>query len=824
MTVQDQPCWRHACDLANETIPEATPVAIVREANPASGGPGLAPRWTHGAKDGVGCAYGIGSNVWFTLSAGVITEVYYPTVDRPQIRDLQFLVTDGHSFFCDERRDLESITIRPEPDALGFLITNSHREQRFKIIKYVFADQRRPCVLVRTQFRPADPLCQQLRLFALLAPRLEGGGWHNTGNVAEAAGRTILTAHRGNTWLALGASIPFVRTSCGYVGSTDGWQDLSKNFELQYEFDSVEDGNIALTGELDLNQGFEFTLGLAFGDSLHRAVSTLFQSLSVRHAENLRRFNRSWGAVCQTALPLDGYAEDTGQLYRASHNLLLAHEDRNYPGAIIASLGIPWGEVKGGDDRGGYHLVWTRDLVHAATGLLASGEAEPALRALIYLACLQLPDGGFYQNFWINGEPYWRGIQLDEAAFPILLAHRLASMSVLADFDPYPMVMNAARYLIRNGPVTPQERWEESSGLSPSTLASNISALVCASTFALQRGDGQSAAFLTQYADFLNAHVELWTVTTDGTLVPGIRRHFIRINPVDPNDPHPDKDPNTGVLRIANRAPGSQTLFPAKDIVDAGFLEFVRYGIRLPNDPLVEDSLHVIDAILKVETPVGSCWHRYNHDGYGERPDGSPFQGWGCGRAWPLLAGERGHYELAAGRNVRPFIAAMEGFATRAGLLPEQVWDQPDQPENHLRLGYPTGAATPLLWAHAEYIKLLRSAADEVVFDLIPDVAQHFASSRRQPPFIWKFNRQIVSIKPPGILRVVAEAPFTLRWSFDEWNTIGDLTSTKTGLGMHFADVDVPIHQTTPLRFTFFWNALRQWEGSDFEIRMVVPK
>jgi len=408
----------------------------------------------------------VASSVWYTLSAGVVSEVYYPTIDRPQVRDLQFLVTDGATFFHDERRHLDTRIFRPEPYALGYQVVNTDREGRYRIVKEIIADLRRSCMLIRTRLEGARSLLPRLRLFVLLAPHLEVGGWNNTGNVADAAGRMILTAHKGGTWLALGATIPFLRCSCGYVGGTDGWQDLSADLEMDFEFDCAQSGNIALTGELDISQGRVFTLGLAFGDGLHRAVTTLFQSLGVAYEENRRRFNSEWGHACESVLPLDGYADDAGQLYRASHNLLLAHEDKKFPGAIIASLGIPWGEAKGDEDLGGYHLVWTRDLVHAATGLLASEDTEAALRALIYLACLQLPQGGFYQSFWINGEPYWRGVQLDEVAFPTLLAWRLRRMGALGDFDPYPMVMKAAGYLISQGPVTPQERWEENSGVA----------------------------------------------------------------------------------------------------------------------------------------------------------------------------------------------------------------------------------------------------------------------------------------------------------------------------------------------------------------------
>ena len=159
------------------------------------------------------------------------------------------------------------------------------------------------------------------------------------------------------------------------------------------------------------------------------------------------------------------------------------------------------------------------------------------------------------------------------------------------------------------------------------------------------------------------------------------------------DNPIPDENPNQGNITIANLAPGAQRVFPAKEIVDAGFLELVRHGIRRADDPIIVDSLKVVDAVLKVDTPFGPCWRRYNHDGYGQREDGGAFVGWGQGRAWPLLTGERGHYELAAGHDAKPFIRAMESFASCTGLLPEQAWDAADQPKVFMYCGRPTGSA-----------------------------------------------------------------------------------------------------------------------------------
>src|SRR5512140_2038209 len=130
------------------------------------------------------------------------------------------------------------------------------------------------------------------------------------------------------------------------------------------------------------------------------------------------------------------------------------------------------------------------------------------------------------------------------------------------------MALKAARYLVERSPVTPQERWEEGAGYSPSTLAACIACLICAAQFVRQRADTATATFLEEYADFLESHVEAWTVTTQGSLVPGITRHYVRILPADPGDPFPVEDPNTGIVTMANTQPGKPYQFPARDIVD----------------------------------------------------------------------------------------------------------------------------------------------------------------------------------------------------------------------------------------------------------------
>ena len=786
----------------------------------AFGWPGIEPKWTHGGKDGVGTAYAASSRVWFTFWNGIITEVYYPTVDRPQLRDLQYLITDGKSSFHEEKRHLESKLERLSDHGLGYRCTNSDPAGRYAIVKEIIADPHLPCVLQYTRLTGDELFISGLRLYVLCAPHLEVGGWGNSGYVLRVAGRTLLVAERKGTWLALAATVPFSHVSCGYVGRSDGWTDLSDNFQMDWEFDHAPDGNIALTGELDVTSTREFTLGLAFGNSQHHAVSTLFQALSTPFADHRKRYEEQWARSSAGILPLEKASDDRGNLYRASFNLLRAHEDKSYPGAFIASLSIPWGEAVGDEDQGGYHLVWTRDMVNSANAMLAAGDRTTPLRALIYLSVSQQENGGFAQNFWINGEPYWRGVQLDEVAFPILLAWRLQRENALQDFDPYPMVLRAAAYLVRHGPLTPQERWEEVSGYSPSTLASNIAALICAACFARERGDDPTAKYLEEYADFLECHVESWTVTTEGTLLPGVARHYLRVLPERADNPTPEENPNQGNITIANRPPCVQSVFPAKEIVDAGFLELVRHGVRRPDDPIIVDSLKVVDAVLKVETPFGPCWRRYNHDGYGQREDGGAFVGWGQGRAWPLLTGERGHYELAAGHDTKPFLRAMERFASATGLLPEQVWDGRDQAQRYMYCGRPTGSAMPLMWAHAEYIKLLRSVRDGKVSDLTTEVAKRYlrAPTDRQLFEVWKFTRQVRSVKRGYVLRIQAAASFRLHWSGDVWQTVKDTPSSTTTLGVDFVDIPILSAQQAPIHFTFFWTADDRWEGHDYMV------
>ena len=794
--------------MKNHSIPRRAP-----------GGPGIEPRWTHGAKVAVGTAYSTTSRVWYTLDAGCITEVYYPTIDTPQIRDLQFLFTDGETFFHDERRNFTSEIDCIAEAALGFEVTNRENEGRYTLRKTILGDPYQNCLLIHVRVDASPELLSKLKMYVLCAPHLEIGGWHNNGEILHIGDYNVLLAHKGNTWLAIGATVPFTEASCGFVGVNDGWTDLADNYRLDWLYDEALDGNIALTGGLDLSRGAEFTVGVAFGATQHDARSTLGQSLNIPFERTREGFVHQWEQTSKrfSLAP----TANNAKLFERSVNLLLAHEDKTYSGATIASLSIPWGDQKSDDELGGYHLVWTRDLVKSITGLLAAGDTSTPLRSLIYLAVSQREDGGFYQNFWLDGRPYWMGVQLDEVAFPVLLVWRLWKQNALGNFLPFEMVRRACGFLIREGPITAQDRWEEASGYSPSTLAVHIAALICAAEFFDDRGDHGTAEFVREYADFLESHIESWTVTTQGTLVPGIRRHYIRVNPASAAD-CADEDPDCGTLVLANQPPGARCEFPANEIVDAGFLELVRYGIRSANDPIIKDSLLVVDAVLKVETPHGPAWRRYNHDGYGQRDDGSSYTGWGKGRPWPLLTGERGHYEIAAGHDAMPYLRALENFSQGIGLMPEQIWDGPDLPSSYLRFGGTTDAAMPLLWAHSEYVKLHRSVADGQVFDLVEAVHERYVrgSGERKTMDVWKPNRQIQTVPAGTLLRIQANSPFLLHWTSDDWQHSKDVRSQGTAIGIEFVDIPLPKKQKNPIQFTFLWLDEDRWEGKDYSVNV----
>jgi glucoamylase len=792
----------------------------IQQQGAAFGWPGVEPRWSSSRKDCVGMAYSASSRIWYTISHGILNEIYYPTIDRPQTRDMEFLLTDGETFVHEEKRDLQRTFEYIDSFSSAVRLINADPQGRYRIVKEIIADPHHPVVLQRVRLEGNENLLSRMKAYALLAPHLDVGGADNSGFVFDLSGKLALLAAKNGLSLVMAASCGFARASCGFVGRSDGWQDLMDNFQMDWQFGAAVNGNIALTGEIDLGLHREFVIAIALGQGHHSALTRALGSVTTPFEQNLKRFHEQWHRAT-APVALRGAAMDAGRLLQVSQNVILSHEDKSYSGAFIASASIPWGQHKSDDDLGGYHLVWTRDMVQSATALLACGRVDTARRALVYLAGTQKPDGSFAQNFWIDGTPYWKGIQLDEVAFPLILAWRLWKLNGLGNFDVLPFVERAAGFLVRHAPVTQQDRWEESAGYSPSTLAVVISGLICAADMTRANGLAELAVFLEEQADWIEAHLEDWTVTNNGTLLPGVPRHYMRIRPPQCGDAYAGESCNEEVVRINNRGPGEKFEFEARNVVDGGFLELVRYGVRRADDAVIVDSIKVVDHVLKVETPFGPCWRRYNHDGYGQRHDGGPFLGWGQGRAWPLLTGERAHYEFAAGRDVTSYIQTIEGFSSRGGMLPEQIWDAPDLPQRGLRLGKPTGAAMPLVWAHAEYIKLLRSVTDGQVYDRISVVAERYGKGRRGTSIeVFRLGRQLEAIPAGCRLRMVAQDHFSLVWTLDDWKTVQTTESRRVGCMGHYADMATGASTAGRVIFTMKWQLSERWEGRNFEVRL----
>ncbi|MEJ2411746.1 MAG: glycoside hydrolase family 15 protein, partial [Anaerolineales bacterium] len=425
------------------------------------------------------------------------------------------------------------------------------------------------------------------------------------------------------------------------------------------------------------------------------------------------------------------------------------------------------------------------------------------------------------QNMWMDGTPYWGGVQMDETAFPILLADLARRNDVLTEEDQadlWPMIQKASSFLVRNGPVTQQDRWEEDPGYSPFTLAVEIAALLAAAEMADIQEKPEAAKILREIADAWNANIECWTYVKNSKLAHeiGVEGYYVRIAPPEEAN---SSSPLEGFVPIKNRPPGESDS-PASMIVSPDALALVRFGLRSADDPRILNTVKVIDALLKTELPAGPTWRRYNQDGYGEHQNGLPFDGDGIGRVWPLLTGERAHYELAAGNKSRAkeLLITLQSLSNANGLLPEQSWDGQDIPDRDLFFGEPTGSAMPLVWAHAEYLKLCRSLADGRVFDMPPQPLKRYAKPLESALTIWAANHKIRSMAQGTTLRLLLTAPAKIRWSKDAWDSESVLETQASPLAVYFADLPTPqINPGQSIEFKIDWEA-GEGDGTVYQV------
>ena len=769
----------------------------------APGKPGSPSRWTSSQKTGVGTAPTTRSRAWFTLSHGIVNEVYFPNVDKPNTRDFQFIVTDGKSFFSEEKRDTEHHCENIKIGVAGYRILNKCKKGLYEIEKTVFCNPYSSTLIQKVSFKNLSK--RNLKLFLLCAPHIYGYGSKNNAKIQTYKGVKYLSAYRKHIHLAIGCNNPFKKLSCGYVGSSDGWTLLKKDKDLINEYTQALDGNIALCAEIDLETSMgDFEVALSFGTSFDEAAKEAKATFSHNIEHLMKKYIEGWDDIIQKRPSIHFFNSKIKALYDTSVMVLNTHLGKIVPGNVIASLSIPWGSSKGDNDLGGYHLIWPRDLVEIAGGFLASGEPERARLILHFLESVQEEDGHWAQCLWHSGKPYWSNIQMDETALPILLAGVLKKKKELRWFDPWPMVQKATLYLLKNGPITLQDRWEENSGYTPFTLACEISALLVAADFFQEKGLKKEAEYIREVADYWNEQIEKWTFVEKTPLCKklNIEGYYVRITP---QDTWPQKIQNT--IEVKNRPP-DHTLQPASEIISADALALVRFGLRSANDPKILSTVKAIDYLLKKETQTGPVWKRYNEDGYGEHKNGAPFDKTGIGRGWPLLVGERAHYEIAKGnfKEAKKLILAMAEQSGKNHLLPEQIWDDKDIPKKFLFNGKPTLGAMPLVWAHSEFIKCLLSYESKSIFDCpLAPVKRYQDTKHPAKVHIWKPNHKIRGLPAKKGLRIEVFAPCSFHFYFDQHSKNAQTVQLKSNaLGAHYYDFsvsDLKKHQT--IHFSF---------------------
>lgn len=786
----------------------------------APGAPGIKAKWTSSAKSGIVKSLHAFSNVIVTLSHGILNEAYYPDEDIACTRDMEFIVTNGKDFFSEEKRHTDHEIKNIRAGLPAYKIVNTCKQKRYRITKTIVADPVRNTILQKVKFESLQN--EDLRLYAIISPHLNNKGNDNNGWIGNYKGVPMLFANKPGYAMAFACSVNWLKRSVGYVGESDGFTDIRQHFQMEWQYPKADKGNIALTGEIDWRSSKEFIVAISFGGNHFQAGQAARASLLDDFETSYKQYIKEWGGWQKKVFSHQSDLTKIGENFKTSVAVLRLHDSKIFAGGIIASLSFPWGSTAGDNDDGGYHLVWARDLVEAAGGMIAADSKSDLLRIINYLMSIQEDDGHWQQNVWLDGEAYWEGIQLDETALPILLFDLCKKYKVFEQkrvLRYWKQIRKAAVYLIRKNFISEQDRWEEQSGLSTFSIATMITALLCTAAMAEEYDEKEFAAYCREVADFWNFKIEesLYVTGTDLCKKYNVDGYYIKINP----DGRPAEDLRNYKIDLLNR-PG-QTMMLAK-MVSCDALSLVRFGLRKADDQKILNTVKVIDGELKTDTVKGPCWHRYSGDGYGEKANGDPFDlNGGIGRCWPLLTGERGHYDVARGniKKAKELIKAMDRFSSN-GLLPEQIWDSEDIPEKELYNGRPTGSAMPLVWAHAEYIKLCASIRDKKVFDMPRHTTDRYIKQQNFPKYyIWRFNIYSESVPVGLILRIEAEAPFRLHYSLDNWESSSDMESHDSPAGLQVADLPAAVTASDgKMEFTFYWPQTDNWEQKNYSVKI----
>ncbi|MEO7120627.1 MAG: glycoside hydrolase family 15 protein, partial [Ginsengibacter sp.] len=558
-------------------------------------------------------------------------------------------------------------------------------------------------------------------------------------------------------------------------------------------------------------------LALGFGRNPNEAAIHAWGSILGGFERAKKMYLHGWDNWLKTLHNL------SGKNLKTSSAVLRMHEAKSFPGGVIASLSIPWGETKGDTNKGGYHVVWPRDLVESAGGFMALKAEEDTLRILNYLMSTQKVDGSWPQNMWLEGAPHWKGMQMDQTALPIVLTCQCFDSKYIDKHVMHrywPIIKKALSYLIKHGPYTEEDRWEEEKGYSPFTLAAEIASLLSGADLADANGEKEFGEYCREKADDWNDQIEAWTYVTGTSLSKkyDVDGYYIRINPFRDIVANQLGD-RTIDLKNHHNGKGKTKI---SELVSVDALSLVRFGLRSADDPKIVNTVKVIDAMLKVDTPNGACWHRYNNDGYGEHKNGDSYDGTGIGRAWPLLTGERAHFEIANNNldEANILLQAMEAFANN-GLLSEQIWDTEDIADKELYFGEHSGSAMPLTWAHAEYIKLCASIKAKKIFDMPPQTQHRYLKLKKKSDFqTWRFEKKLKTLEPGKSLRIEVMAKAAVKWTDDEWKTSHTNETIDTGIEIFITDIK-PLKETvSKIEFTFYWEKSAHWENHNYIVEI----
>lgn len=672
------------------------------------------PYWTVGRNDAIVTARNTTSKVWADILHGSIGETYYPTINVADSRTIEFIVVhNGHAVPVSAMTHQYSLV---NSKALAVNIVNTPPSNAYQLDETIFTNPQANAIVMEYHLKIRSGPLSAYHLYVFSNPHLNNLGLANKGTFSLVQHRTVLEAYNGRVSSAIMSSPSFTKASNGYLNSNDGLTQLLSTGHLKVYTKAA--GNIGQTGEIPLtrprgNHGAQGEVVVAYGHHLSTAVHAAVSTLSARPPALLGKFIAQWHHYLAPLYRPHNLSTELLNQYWLSLMTIKAAEDKTYIGAMAASLTTPWGESVPATTSPvtGYHMVWVRDAYQMASALLAAGDRRTASQILHWFFHIdQYSNGNFPQNSFANGTPFWTGQELDQDGFPVILAYQLGQdgpSTYQQHIEP------ALRYILAHGPWTQLERWEESSGFSPNTMAVDITALALGAKIARQDGYQAQAQVYQAVAQHWLNHIQEWTLTSKGPL--SSHPYFIRISTAaNANNPN-----NT--ITIAN---GGQT-YPQNAIVDQGFLSLVRLGLISPLDPVISYSLHVIDHTIRVQTPNGPGFHRYNHDRYGNYANGAPYNGSGYGGLWPVLDGERGEYDLAAhlqgvhtAHSPIYYLQTMKNMAYGLGMIPEQVWpfstNIPPSPTTAnpatasigLKPGVATGSAAPLNWAMAQYVRL----------------------------------------------------------------------------------------------------------------------